>query len=119
MNHIEDAHQAALIEWADVQAKEIPELGLLLHIPNGGKRNPREAARLKKQGVRAGVPDLYLPVPRGGRHGLWIELKSPESGRVSDKQRWWIDALTRQGYAACVCVGWPQARDTIIEYLEA
>lgn len=117
MNHIEDDHQAALIRWANTQAKAWPELALLLHIPNGGKRNAREGARLKSQGVRAGVPDLCLPVPRGGHHGLWIEMKAPGRHTVSSAQKQWIEALTKQGYAACVCVGWEQARDVIAEYL--
>ena len=117
LNHIEDDHQAALIKWANMQARTTPELGLLLHIPNGGKRNVREAGRLKAQGVRAGVPDLLLAVPRNGRHGLWIELKAPGRHSVSAAQKQWIEALNKQGYTACVCVGWIQARDTILEYL--
>ncbi|HEX7386258.1 MAG TPA: VRR-NUC domain-containing protein [Castellaniella sp.] len=117
MNHIEDDHQAALIRWARLQSKTTPELALLLHIPNGGRRNIREAARLKAQGVRAGVPDLLLPVSRFGRHGLWIELKAPKNGRVSADQKQWIEDLNKQGYAAMVCVGWLQARDAIIDYL--
>jgi len=117
MKHIEDDHQTALFRWARLQSKVMPELDLLLHVPNGGKRNAREAARLKAQGTKAGVPDLCLPVPRGGKHGLWIELKAPENGRVSVDQKRWIEALNKQGYVACVCVGWLQARNVIIEYL--
>lgn len=117
MRHIEDDHQAALIRWAGLQSKAMPELALLLHIPNGGRRGKREAGRLKAQGVRPGVPDLLLPVPRGGRHGLWIEMKAPKGGRVSVEQKRWLESLAKQGYAACVCAGWESARDVILEYL--
>lgn len=48
----------------------------LFHIPNGGSRNIIEATKLKKMGVKAGVPDLQLIVPNGEVHGLWIELKA-------------------------------------------
>jgi len=73
MKHLEDTEAEALWQWA--QTQPIPR-DYLLHIPNGGKRNVREAARLKKQGVRAGVSDYLLAYPCGGYHGLWIELKA-------------------------------------------
>jgi len=60
MNHIEDNEQICLMEWAAAQSGKFPELSLIFHIPNGGKRNAREAARFKRMGVKAGVPDLFL-----------------------------------------------------------
>lgn len=120
--HPEDRHQAALFDWCRLAAAAQPELGLLMHVPNGGKRNAREAGRMKRQGVRAGYPDLVLDVARGGYHGLRIELKATreELGRkpeVSPSQRWWLDQLNHQGYRAVVCEGWGQARDEILGYL--
>ena len=116
MKSIESQEQCALIEWAEIQSRTYPELQLLHHIPNGGKRNIATAARLKKEGVKAGVPDLCLPVPRGGWHGLYIEMKAPK-GTVSERQKWWIEALRKQGYCAVVRYGWEAAKDTIIRYL--
>ena len=69
MQH-EAEEQAALFRWALLSRGRIPELDLLFHIPNGGSRHPREAANLKRQGVKAGVPDLFLPIARGKYHGL-------------------------------------------------
>ena len=86
----EAGEQAALFAWARLAEKQHPELALLFHVPNGGRRDVIEAAHLKAQGVRAGVPDLCLPVARGGYHGLYIELKAAR-GRVQDTQREWID----------------------------
>ena len=57
----------------------------MFHIPNGGSRNKLEASNLKKQGVKAGVPDLFLPVGRGSYHGLFIELKSAKISRLKNK----------------------------------
>lgn len=120
--HPEDAHQATLMEWAGLAAGSMPDLAYLVHVPNGGKRGMLEAARLKKQGVKAGYPDLLLDVARGGYHGLRIELKATraELGRtpqVQPSQRAWIERLAGQGYRAVVCEGWEAARDELLFYL--
>ena len=94
-----------------------PELRLLHAIPNGGKRDIRTAAMLKAEGVKPGVPDICLPVPRGGKHGMYIELKRRKGGTVSEAQQAWIRALCGQGYACTVCHGWDAARDEIMGYL--
>lgn len=86
----EDQEQVTLFNWAEMQSGKYPELRLMLHVPNGGKRNAAEAARLKAQGVKPGVPDIFLPIPRQGKHGLWIELKRREGGRLSEHQTEWI-----------------------------
>ena len=113
----EHQEQCALFEWASWMAKRIPELHLMHAIPNGGKRDIRTAARLKAEGVKPGVPDIFLPVPKNGKHGLYIELKRSRGGTVSKEQEAWIRALSAQEYVCCVCHGWDQARETILEYL--
>lgn len=112
----EAAEQSTLIDWSMHCHGKHPELDLLFHIPNGGSRNKREAANLKRQGVKSGVPDLFLPVPRGGYHGLFIELKYGKN-KPTDAQRKWAAALNEQGYMAVVCYGFEDARDTIEKYL--
>lgn len=62
----EASEQAALMLWAQMHLAKYPQLRLLYHIPNGGSRNAAEAASLKRQGVKAGVPDLCLPVAKRG-----------------------------------------------------
>jgi len=116
MNHNESEHQQALFAWSKLMQAQIPELALLHSIPNGGKRNIREAIRLKKEGALAGVSDVFLPVARGGYHGLYVELKV-KGGVVSRSQRWWIAETTKQGYLAKVCYGWLEAGEVIEEYL--
>lgn len=114
----EDVEQAQLFAWAQYASGKYPELALMYHIPNGGKRGKAEAARFKAQGVKAGVPDICLPVARGKYHGLYIELKRVKGGRVSEAQEEYIDALRKQGYRVEVCFGMEQARDVIVEYME-
>jgi len=112
----EAQEQTALFKWAEFNARVIPELTLLFHIPNGGKRDVITASRLKAQGVKSGVPDLFLPVPRGSYHGLFVEMKKI-GGTISDKQGEWIPALAAQGYKTVVCQGWVEAADMIKRYL--
>ena len=113
----EETEQICLLRWAAYQAGKYPELELLYHTPNGGLRSRTEAARLRAAGVKAGVPDLCLPVPRKGFHGLYIELKRISGGRVSKEQREWLEALSEQGYKAIVCKGWEDATREIMDYL--
>jgi len=113
----EAQEQKALFEWAAWAQKRHPELQAMIHIPNGGSRDPIEARHLKEQGVKPGVPDIFLPVPRNGYHGLWIELKRRKGGRVSEAQRGFIAMLNRLGYKAVVSKGWEEARDTVEQYL--
>ena len=61
----EAQHQINIIRWTQIVRDIYPELELLYHIPNGGGRDAKEGRHLKEQGVKAGVPDLCLPVPRG------------------------------------------------------
>ena len=117
MKHLESEEQQSLFQWAKLSQSEHPELSLMHSIPNGGKRNIREAARLKKEGALAGVSDIFLPVPRGNYHGLYIELKV-KGGKISDNQKWWLSETTKQGYLSVVCFGWVEASEVIREYLE-
>ena len=64
----ESAEQRWLMEWIQYNRGRLPELGMLYHIPNEGKRDPRTGYRMKIEGLSPGVPDLCLPVARGGKH---------------------------------------------------
>jgi hypothetical protein len=114
----EHAEQAALMRWVELQARRYPALEMLFAIPNGGRRDAVTGARLKAEGVKAGVPDLFLPWPAGGWHGLFIELKAP-GGRPTPAQRRWIERLQAAGYRAEVCYGWEEAAVVLSDYLRA
>lgn len=113
----EDAEQLAVVAWCEGYALADARARLLLHVPNGGSRHIVEASKLRRLGVRAGVPDLLLPVAVAPYHGLWIEMKRRKGGLVSAAQHGWIDALRAEGYAVAVARGADEAIDTIIAYL--
>ena len=113
----EHVEQVRLFQWAHYASAAHPELRLLFAIPNGGARHKAVAAKLKAEGVRSGVPDVALPVPRGRWHGLFIELKRQSGTRPSVEQRHWLTALEAAGYRATWCRGWEAARDEIETYL--
>ena len=87
-----------------------------VHIPNEGKRSYRAAEELREMGMAKGFPDLFIPLPRGGRHGLMIELKRDRKSRVTKEQREWLRRLTGLGYRAEACFGAEEAIRLIREY---
>lgn len=113
----ESGHQEAIFSWCDYNRSKYPELALLYHVPNGGKRDAATARALKRQGVKAGISDLVLPVARYGHHGLYIELKAP-GGKLEQSQIDFLQAVEAQGYVALVCVGWQAAVQALSEYLD-
>ena len=117
MQHIESDEQKALFQWIDYNKNKYEELETIYHIPNGGKRNAREAARLKQEGVRAGVPDVHLPIPKGMYIGLWIEMKAP-GGKLTNYQKDWKNKLESWGHKVIVCYNWEEAKNSILKYLE-
>lgn len=117
MRQAEHSEQVALFAWARYAEAQYPELALMFAVPNGGARNVVTGQRLKQEGVKRGVPDVWLPVARCGYHGLVIELKAGK-GRPTPEQKAWLQALTDEGWLALVCVGFEAARQVIVSYLQ-
>ena len=113
----EGLEQAALIKELELRLPEVA--ALIYHVPNGGHRHKLVAIKLKGQGVKAGVPDLVLPMARGGYFGLYLEFKAtaPNDAAVSASQHAWIRRLNDQGYLAIVCRGHFDAMEQIRAYL--
>ena len=111
----EHLEQVTLIQWYDAT---YPDKALFA-IPNGGKRHPKVALEMKREGVRPGVPDLMLPIPAGGCYGLFIEMKRQKGGRTSAEQKKWLQRLNASGYRAVVCAGFEAAKAEIEAYLAA
>jgi hypothetical protein len=114
----EFVEQCALMDWCRIPTvlRQYPEIALLHHIPNGEKRDAATAARLKRMGVKPGIPDLFLPAARAKFHGLYVELKRVGKDET-DVQEKVIETLRAQGYAVAVCQGWEMARKAIERYL--
>lgn len=115
----EAAEQAIVIAWARNKAvadpERYPDLDSIFCSLAGVSMTEAQAGRAKAQGNRAGVFDLILLVPRGGHHGLLIEMKA-DKGKVSDDQDKELERLTRLGYRAAICYGHQQAIDEIQNY---
>ena len=112
----EENEQITLFRWAEFAMNQYPELKLMYHIPNEGKRSKITGARLKAAGLKSGVPDICLPVARGGYIGLYIEMKAGKN-KLTDNQEKWLNDLTREGNFTAVCYGWEQAKEVIEKYL--
>jgi hypothetical protein len=110
----EHNHQRLIVAWF---RNRYPDLDrLFFAIPNGGKRDPVTARRLKDEGVLPGVPDLLLAVQAGGYAGLFIEAKT-RTGAASKAQKEVGAALAGQGYSVVVAKGYEAMKAAIQEYL--
>ena len=116
-NDFEHIEQVKLFNWAKEKESLHLHLSLMFAIPNGGKRHIGTATKLKAEGVKSGVPDVFLAVPKNGKSGLFLEMKYGKN-KLSTNQRWWVDSLRVEGYETAVCYGFEEARDKIISYLE-
>ena len=129
----EHQEQSELFRWAENESARLPALRMLFAIPNGagvnhqhnrnGKRFSLEGAKLKREGMKQGVPDVFLAVPSEyGQNGfgLFIEMKRAKRSlsKISPEQLSWHSALSAMGYRVEVCYGWEAARNAILNYLE-
>ena len=111
----EHQEQVMLITWFRMQYKQYK-----LHlwaIPNGGSRHIVTAVNLKAEGVLAGVSDLFLMIPKGEYHGMFIEMKA-KAGKVSDSQKEFMAAASSINYKTVVCYGFDEAKEAITKYLQ-
>lgn len=113
----EAEEQKALMQWAKWQEGRYPELKMLMHIPNEGKRSKRYGAELKRMGLKAGFPDLGLLVPNKKYAGLFIELKADKTKSMTKEQKEWLEKLNSYGYKAVRCNGSEEAIQIIKKYL--
>lgn len=115
----ESLAQQAVIKWWDYSHKSfgLPKWALFA-IPNGSARNEFTGVVLKREGVRAGIPDLFLAVPRGNRSGMFIEMKTAV-GKLSEEQAAIIPVLETLGYSTVICRGSSEAIKFIQAYLGA
>lgn len=111
--HSETWEQKQLIQWCRTDKR----LQFLFHIPNESVGGQGWLIRNRQIGVKAGVPDLFYPVPLNGYHGMFIEMKA-EKGRLRKEQAAWIKALEAFGYKCVVAHGWEEAKEALEEYLD-
>lgn len=112
----EHDEQVALFHWKEQMVGKYPELRTLYATPNAGKRSVRAGKYMVAEGLRKGVPDLCLPVPRGKYGALYIELKHGKN-KPTESQNRWIKLLNQYGNKAVVAYEFEGARDEILAYL--
>ena len=114
----ESEEQRALFDWINLNKGHYPELKLMHHTPNEGKRSVSTGARMKREGLISGVPDIHLPVAKGRYHSLYIELKRIKYSKISKEQEEFIKLLNMYDNFAVICYGWEQAIKIIEWYLK-
>lgn len=119
-NHLlklyESSEQKVLFRWLSIKYPEIRKC--CFAIPNGGRRDVREAANLKSQGVTAGVPDIFCAIQRKseGIGGLFIEMKVNKNS-LTESQRVFSENVKKEGYAYRVCYSFEEASNAIESYI--
>ena len=113
----EAQEQKIIFEWAEWNKNKYPELEMLMHTVNEGKRTPRMGAELKRMGMKRGFPDISLLVPNKKYHGLFIELKADKTKRLTKEQKEWLEKLNKYGYKAIRCNGSEEAIQVIKDYI--
>lgn len=111
IQNLEHAMQSTVFERCAMIAALYPEYALVFAVPNGQFR----PGQRMEAGLRAGVPDIFWPVARGGYHGMFIELKVGRN-QLSQEQRTWIDRLEMEGFYCVVIRNDPEA---VIAEMEA
>lgn len=117
MTQWEYYEQCAVIEWSERQKCTIPELELLTASLAGVRLPIGLAMKAKRSGMKKDMPDLHLPVARGGYHALFIEMKEPKKGRVRPGQQAMHERLNYEGNLCVVAYGQEEAIRIIKNYL--
>lgn len=101
-------------KFQETVAGILDRMGVLwFHPPNGGTRIKREAIALKRQGTKAGVSDVIILEPRGGYHGLIIELKT-KTNKPTAQQYEFMNKAHQKGYK----VAWTNSLDGFMKIVE-
>ena len=113
----EHLEQVKLFNWAELSEKKYPQLRNMFAIANGGHRHLFVAKKLKSEGVRKGVLDIFLGHPTEKYSGLFIEMKFGRN-KLTKEQKEWTERLTQAGYKCSLCYSFEEARDEILNYLK-
>jgi hypothetical protein len=112
----EATHQTAFFAWLE---NKYPKLrNVCFAVPNGGARNVKEAANLKRQGVTKGVFDIICLFPNKTKHGLVIEMKVGNN-KLTPEQVNFMNCAIANGYEATVCYSVDEAVSNFLNYIQA
>ena len=116
INPTEHEEQSAFFDWLFHRRADVYELAYA--IPNGSNKSVAAAQKFKREGLKSGVPDVCIAMPRGRYSGAYIEFKRRHTGYVSADQRAWLDRLSNRGYCCIVAKGCADAVEFIEAYLK-
>lgn len=102
----ESDEQIGFVNWFEGRFNGVR----IFHIPNGGHRAISVAKKMKAEGVKPGVPDLYIPAWK-----IWIEMKRATGGRLSAEQKEWTEYLSGIGDTVIIAAG---ARDASLQLVQ-
>lgn len=112
------AHPESAVQRAYIDAcMHYPPARSVYAIPNGGKRSQIEAAIMKGEGVRPGMPDTHLPVAAGPCIGFWVEFKCGVNKPSDDQDERIADLVAHGHHVAVVWDDWTLAWEHLHKYL--
>ena len=114
MKQSESQIQHSCLTWFEHQYPSLSKL--LFAVPNGGKRDSKTGARMKYEGVKKGVADLILLLPKKGFASLCIEMKAPE-GKQSEHQMAWQLHAEKAGNKYVICYSLTEFMNEVNKYL--
>ncbi len=116
MKDSEHLQQSAFFDLLRANEGRYPLLKWVFSVPNGGQRHVAVAAKLKREGVKRGVWDVFCGFPMAGAPGLWLEFKHGKN-RLTTEQKDFQTAMEIVGYKTAVCYSWESAAEVLENYL--
>ena len=114
---IEEQEQIIVFSWIALHEERYPQLKMAYHCPNGGARDARTGAKLKRMGVKKGVPDILCHEISGHFRGFALEMKSGKN-KLTKEQKEWLKRFVDLGYYTDTCYSAEEAICAIKEYLK-
>lgn len=123
-------------KWADELPFQAIDVNAPLALPclkwfhaihNQGHGDMVRGAMAKAEGTKKGVADTFLPLPKGGFAGLYIEMKKPserakragnELKGASPEQLEFKEYSQAVGYGWALCYSWREAAQMLQGYIE-
>ena len=114
----EREEQVGFFRWISLHPDAAQARGLIFAVPNGARVTIGQGVKLKAEGLMTGVPDIFLALPKGRYHGLFIEMKRIGGRKPGTEQVEWMNRLKDKGYAVALCFGAEEAKTDLIKYID-
>ena len=114
MKCLEHQIQSLFFNWIRWQRKDLEPF--IFAIPNGGWRHPAVARKLKEEGVKAGVFDVFVAIPNHSHAGLWIEMKAGKN-KLTEAQEVFMRNMLINNYDCVICYSLEEAQQALKDYL--